>query len=935
VSSKPTPTDFPCKLFNAQSLNAKSKRMELQLLLQSEKYKIVLVTETWLDECTTDAMLCENTNFRAFRNDRLGRAGGVCIFAHKSLKTLIRKIPAQFSNIEVVCIDVIFGADKARFACIYRAPISEIKLPGYCANMCDLISVLCDVRHAVYVAGDFNFPSINWDSLSLPDNGSIESVFVECLLQNNLTQFVTEPTRDKNVLDLIVSNVENGVFDVRIVEPFLSSDHCAIEFSVLGPVSQSALPSPHRDFKNADYDLINGFLSNVEWEMLFAQCQSDVQDYWDVFISVVNSAIEAYVPMKTHVQGKAKHSKNVRKLKSKRKKLYRENKLAELKQCTKDYKLALKDQYESRENQVVNNGDVNGLYRYVKSKLASKSDVMPLRNNSGQLALYDSDKVKVLSSRFCSVYTDDDGVLPAFEPRVADDVCLDNVQFSVASVYQALRKLPNKVSNTPDGLPPIFLKRVACSIAAPLAEIYSMSFRTGLLPRIWLTANVVPVYKKNDPSDALNYRPISLTCICCKVMESIVREEVMKHVTKHKLVSEHQHGFLSKKSTCTQLLECQRDWTNYLTEFMGIDIVYLDFAKAFDTVSHQKLIHKLAGYGICGSMLTWIKAFLHNRTQRVMLNGAFSDAECVKSSVPQGSVLGPTLFVLYINDIVECVSALPVKIKLFADDVKLYCGISDSEFLQIALDRVAKWADTWQLKLAKSKCTVLNLGRSSGAVYTIDTEPLVRDGNCRDLGVQLTSSCKSSVHCSLIAKKAMRRAGMIFRAFSSRNVDTMLKAYTVYVRPLLECATPTWCPYLKKDIIAVEKVQKFYTRALFKRSGLQKSNYFSRLQYLRLDTLEMRRVRNDLQMYYKIIHCESVIDRNMFVMCNSRTRGHSKKLTKPFCRSDYLENSFGVRRIKLWNSLPEYVVSSPSVSVFLSRLSNSYIDRECKFSVAD
>jgi hypothetical protein len=181
----------------------------------------------------------------------------------------------------------------------------------------------------------------------------------------------------------------------------------------------------------------------------------------------------------------------------------------------------------------------------------------------------------------------------------------------------------------------------------------------------------------------------------------------------------------------------------------------------------------------------------------------------------------------------------------------------------------------------------------------------------------------------------MKRAGMIFRAFSSRNIGTMLKAYTVYVRPLLECATPTWCPYLKKDIIAVEKVQKFYTRVLFKRCGLQKTNYFSRLQLLRLDTLEMRRVRNDLCMYFKILHGISVIDRSMFALCKSRTRGHSMKLIKPFCRVDFIENAFCNRRINVWNSLPESVVSAPTASLFLSRLSNFHIDSECKFGDAD
>jgi hypothetical protein len=557
---------------------------------------------------------------------------------------------------------------------------------------------------------------------------------------------------------------------------------------------------------------------------------------------------------------------------------------------------------------------------------------MPLRDDNGQLAVSDIAKCNLLSEKFGSVYTKDDGNLPCFHRKLCPNVSIDSVAFNESSVRAALRKLPAKTSNTPDGLPSLLLKRVADAVAAPLAVIFSLSFAEGVLPRIWLTANVAPVYKKNDASDPLNYRPISLTCICCKVMESIIRENVLKHLEQHKLISVHQHGFVSKKSTCTQLLECETDMSKYLRRESGVDVIYLDFAKAFDTVSHPKLLYKLLKYGIVGNLLSWISAFLCDRSQRVLLNGVASEPVSVKSSVPQGSCLGPLLFVLYVNDVVDCVSDLPVKIKLFADDVKIYASVANVQFLQVALDRIVNWSREWQLTLAKSKCTVLNLGKNSEMIYSIEGFELARNVSSRDLGVQLSANCKSSEHCCLLANKAMRRAGMIFRAFSSSCVDTLLKAYNVYVRPMLENGTQAWCPYLKKDIKAVERVQKFFTRIMFKRCGLQKQSYLKRLQLLGLDTLEIRRIRNDLVLYYKIMHGYSVLSatENFQRSANTETRGHSLKLVKPFCRTKFLENAFHVRRVNLWNNLTEKHVSAPSVNSFVSQLNEIDLHCECK-----
>ena len=214
-------------------------------------------------------------------------------------------------------------------------------------------------------------------------------------------------------------------------------------------------------------------------------------------------------------------------------------------------------------------------------------------------------------------------------------------------------------------------------ICIPLAKIYSKSLSTGSLPKDWKIAHIVPIFKKGNRELTTNYRPISLTSIIGKVMESIVKDAIMVHMSQHNLFSENQHGFLPNKSCTTQLLTAMNHWTESLNSGYATDIIYFDFKKAFDSVPHCRLLFKLKSYGISGNLLRWLTSFLTRRQQRVILNNVYSNWSNVVSGVPQGLVLGPVLFLLYVNDIPSIVKS---HLLLLADNIKLYCSIqSDSD----------------------------------------------------------------------------------------------------------------------------------------------------------------------------------------------------------------------------------------------------------------
>ena len=342
-----------------------------------------------------------------------------------------------------------------------------------------------------------------------------------------------------------------------------------------------------------------------------------------------------------------------------------------------------------------------------------------------------------------------------------------------------------------------------------------------------------------------------------------------------------------KKSTSTQLLECLHDWTKALDNKILVDVVYIDFAKAFDTVSHNKLVYKLSLIIVRGPLLKWISAFLSNRKFRVKLGNSFSDYRRVTSGVPQGSILGPTLFLLYINDIVF---QFPnVQCKMFADDMKLFvkldhndCMLSQS-VLQSALDSLVIWSNTWQLEISAPKCSILHLGRNNPEFkYLINNKIVKSADQCKDLGILISRNLKPSTHCNAIATKAYRIINMLFRCFNNCDVQVLLKCYVSYVRPILEYSSTVWSPCLMRDIDKIESVQRYSTRRLFARAHLKECSYKIRLLHLNLDPLELRRLKYDLIMVFKCLKQKISACQNVFQLShNQNTRGHELKLLKP------------------------------------------------------
>ena len=529
---------------------------------------------------------------------------------------------------------------------------------------------------------------------------------------------------------------------------------------------------------------------------------------------------------------------------------------------------------------------------------------------------------KILNNFFCSVFTIEDTVnLPKLE-SISINKSISGVYFTEEQITKKVLGLKPTSSAGPDHISSKILKENIEALSAPLTKIFNKSIQTSEVPSDWRIANVTPIHKKGSKSPPEHYRPISLTSIAGKVMESIIRDEIVDHLSTAKLINGTQHGFMKNKSCATNLLEFLERITSEHDRGNATDIIYLDFSKAFDKVPKKRLIIALKAHGINGPLLQWIENWLTNRKQRVVLNGSFSEWLDVLSGVPQGSVLGPLLFLIYINSIDAAAGDISILAK-FADDTKIGQVIlsqQDQVTLQTCLNNLMHWAEKWGMEFNITKCKVLHVGKNNPLYpYTMNDQELKSVDNEKDIGVIVDKTLKPTKQCADAARKANAVLGQISRAFHYRDKHTFLKLYMQFVRCHLEFSITAWNPWTVQDIDVLERVQK---RAINMISGLQGKSYSEKLSELNLQSLEDRRTRFDMLQTFKILkRIDNVNPDTWFTTMGTgrrvtRLSANPLNLIKQRSRTDVRQNFFSQRVVDKWNQLPDFVKDSTNITRF-------------------
>ncbi|KAL8595170.1 hypothetical protein ACOMHN_013843 [Nucella lapillus] len=571
-------------------------------------------------------------------------------------------------------------------------------------------------------------------------------------------------------------------------------------------------------------------------------------------------------------------------------------------------------------------------WTYIKNQKSTGTGVAPLKKDD-QLTFDPIAQAEVLNAQFQSVFGDGaEFSEEEFEARTGVPVWasstppMDDIHITAHGVQKLMENLnPNKATG-PDGISPRVLKELAKELAPGLTAVFQSSLTTGSVPADWKDAHVTPIFKKGEKYNPANYRPVSLTCVACKLMEHIVVSAMLQHFDNNDVLDINQHGFRRARSCETQLLDFTEELTSNLGGGKQTDVLIMDLAKAFDRVNHSLLTHKLRNFGVRGAVLAWIDNFLHQRRQAVVVNGSRSSFGSVRSGVPQGSVLGQTLFLAYINDLPERLTALA---RLFADDTAVYrvvTSVNDQAQLQQDLHRLTEWEKSWDMQFNPAKCNTLPVTRSRRPLqpsYQLHGHILETVKAVKYLGVTIQGDLCWDDHVNNIVSKANKTLGFLRRNLKiSRSVKE--QAYKAFVRPILEYASSVWDPHTQKNIDKLEAVQRRAARFVCNRYH-NTSSVSRMLDSLGWQSLEERRKLARLSMLYKItnsiVHCPGIKSK-LAPLPPRQRRGHCQQFGLITCRTQYRSAAFLPSTVKDWNSLPAAVVEARTVDTFVSRASH-------------
>lgn len=513
----------------------------------------------------------------------------------------------------------------------------------------------------------------------------------------------------------------------------------------------------------------------------------------------------------------------------------------------------------------------------------------------------------VFANYFNSIYLQDN------DKSVHNDILnnmpnIDIHSFTEEDIKRSISQLKNKMTAGHDQIPSFLVKDCSGVFIKPLTFLFNLALRTSVFPDCWKLARVCPVLKSGDISDITNYRPITILPNFSKVFEISLYNRIYPSVNKS--LSIYQHGFMEKRSTVTNLALITQDISETIDAQGQVDVVYTDFSKAFDTISHTIIILKLMDFGLSSNLINLFTSYLNNRVQYVAYNGFRSDVYTATSGVPQGSNLGPLLFLLFIDDLTKSIDCHKL---LFADDLKIYFdinNINDCIFLQSQINSLEEWCNTFKLKLNESKCKVISYSRKKEPIiykYQLNNQILNREYSTKDLGILFDNKLHFSEHISNLGATCSKTLGFIIRNCKSFNNELALKTlYYSLVRSKLEYGSLIWYPLYENHSMILESVQRKFLKFLaFRNDGVYPGRGYNHeilLSRFDVPSLQSRRIMNSVTFLYNLLHnkidCSSLLElinfrvpqfnarqNNTFYIPNARTNVLKKSPIYVMCQN--------------------------------------------------
>lgn len=757
-------------------------------------------------------------------------------------------------------------------------------------------------------------PTIDWDRLqtcSLPNKN--ENAIFNIMLTHDLIQLVKQPTRvqgqSSSILDLVFVNRDFSEHSVLIEQGL--SDHSLVSVSI--PLLKFVCYKKPSVQTFKDYSRANDacVIEHMEAALVdFSNEDNDACALWDRFLEICRYCITNFVPNKRKKTNKRTpwmtrsiiHLK--RKIKKLKKRHAQRDVIQKLQRSLASEVQQSKDYYFKTLMPNFIKSDPTKFWSYLSD---NKKPVTSI-SVKGRTVTNRSDIANHFNSYFQSVFANSAICVPEtflFEPCEANFI-------SYSGLVSMLLNLKAKKCCGPDDLPNVFLRRYAECVAKFLVVIFQASLLTATLPRDWRIARVIPIFKKGDRLIPDNYRPISLTSTCCKLIEHIIANRILEFLERHSILTSFQHGFRKGYSTVTQLVTVTHEFAKALDNNVQVDTIFLDLSKAFDKVPHDKLIQKLKNINLPESLVAWVSRYLMNREQYVLIDGHASSCLPVTSGVPQGSVLGPLLFLLYINDIVTVVTPT-THVRLFADDCILFREISsmqDQIELNTNLDNIYSWCRDWGMVVNAEKTVSLRITRKKSPFqfqYTLGSCAVNQVNSFKYLGVTFTSNLSWNLHIENICSSAFRKLCFLRHKLRNSPPSVKLLCYHSYVRPKLEYAAVVWDPYTKNNIDKLEKIQRKAVRFIF--SKFRRTDSPSELMIANnIPKLQLRRQKFRLDFLCSLTKHELAIDPSLYIsaLTTKHTRHHNPRSLTPYqAHTDTYKFSFFPRTVAEWNSIAE------------------------------
>lgn len=926
--------DNKLKLFYQNVRGVRTKTLQFSKNLLTVDYDLLFITETWLIDSVLDSELTDS-RYHLFRRDRKSDAhGGIMVLCKVGLNARARpEWERRHFDVECLWISIdgrAINSDKdLHVGLVYMPPGNQ--LPQRVTKLNEWVSEVAALVPNDYfmILGDFNLYNIKWNESLDPEHlkkGTSEFQTAGTNLINltnmlGLSQFSNYLNASGNTLDLVFSNfhvVVNKCLNPLVTE---DSNHVTLDIDASDIKVKPLAKVPHMKylFRKANYVEINEAFTSLDWSILN---QGTVDDAVSIFYDKVNSIISKYVPQAT-VNGSnhfpvwyTKALININNEKNKvhaRWKRYKNpldyDEFSLLRTRFKNIEATCYLDYISRtEDAIKSNPKL--LWSYVNAKRKSATGYPSSMSYRSKTVTDSVDILESFNSFFQNMFVQPANYYPA-DMSINSSSSQDTVNTIVISeeqILKLLRKLDTKKGAGSDRIHPFFIMKCSDTLFKPITIIFNRSIKEGVFPCVWKEAHIVPLHKKGSKMNVENYRPISILNVLSKCFERIIYDTIYP-VIRHG-IPEQQHGFVKGRSTTTNLSLFISDVLSGMESRAQVDVIYTDFEKAFDRVDHVILLRKLHELGIQGDLLRWMKSYVSNRRQAVVIGGARSNFIYVPSGVPQGSLLGPLLYLAYLYDIGTCFKH--AKFLLFADDKKIYYNvrsIDDCIHIQNDLDRLSTYYLNNRISVNVGKCMHVCFTRSNDPIsytYKINNHTIEKVNSVRDLGVLLDHKLTFSTHIEYIINRAYKNLGFIMRVTAPFKSTSCLKIlYYAYIRSVLEYCSTVWNPQYVTYDNAIESIQRKFVKYLNFRSSMTYESYDSSCRVHGLMSLRNRRTVQDMALLHDactgFLDCSSLLNKMLTLRSpNYRTR-HTQLFFVPTHRTNYAANSVTSRLPQIYN----------------------------------